>query len=106
MPSRSAVTWAACQRALSWGLAFAAARKPASFLLRRLGAWMRIAATASRGVRGEAGATSPGVSLIPMMMRHPGAGGRAPRRRPARRVPVSADCHDERVLAGIRLDAD
>src|SRR5262245_50451053 len=53
MPSRSAVTWAACQRALSWGSAFAAARNAASFGLRSLGAWMFIAATDSR--RGSSG---------------------------------------------------
>ena len=56
MPRRSAVVWAACQRALSWVSAFAAARNPASLGLRSLGAVICIAATASRG--GSGGATA------------------------------------------------
>ena len=63
MPRRSAVTCAACQRALSCVSALAAASTPASLGLRSLGAWMRIAATASRGV-----AISVGVSLTAVMI--------------------------------------
>ncbi len=51
MSIRSAVTCWTCQRAFSAVFAFAASRKRASFGLRSVGAWMRIAATASVGVR-------------------------------------------------------
>jgi hypothetical protein len=51
--SRSAVTCAACQRALSWVSAFAASRNAARRRLRSAGAWMFIAAIASRsGISG------------------------------------------------------
>src|SRR3954454_12106317 len=49
MSIRSAVTCWTCQRALSGVHALAASRKRASFGLRSVGAWMRIAATASFG---------------------------------------------------------
>src|SRR3954447_7077540 len=52
MSIRSAVTCWTCQRALSAVLPFAASRKRDSLGLRSVGAWMRIAATASRGARG------------------------------------------------------
>jgi len=62
IPSRSAVVCCACQRALSWVSALAAARNAASLRLRSLGAWIRIGAIASLGVRGPVGALA---SLIP-----------------------------------------
>src|SRR4051812_3537169 len=49
MSIRSAVTCWTCQRAFSAVLALTASRKRASFGLRSVGAWMRIAARASRG---------------------------------------------------------
>src|SRR6478609_8479253 len=49
MSIRSAVTCWTCQRAFSAVLALAASRKRASLGLRSVGAWMRIAATASLG---------------------------------------------------------
>jgi hypothetical protein len=66
MPSRSAVTCAACQRAFSCVLAFAAASIRASLRLRSLGAWMRIAATATGGAgRSLGGASGFGMSGTP-----------------------------------------
>src|SRR4051812_39715475 len=52
MSSRWAVICWTCQRALSSSFAFAASRKRESLGLRSVGAWIRIAATASRGARG------------------------------------------------------
>ena len=52
MSRRWAVICCTCQRAFSSSLALAASRKRASFGLRSVGAWMRMAATASRGARG------------------------------------------------------
>ena len=70
MPSRSAVTCWACQRAFSLSLAFAAASSPASLRLRSLGAWTAIAAIASRGGSGGGGAPSVS-SLMEEMMATP-----------------------------------
>src|SRR3954447_12783263 len=57
MPSRSAVTCAACQRAFSVSFALTASRNRASRGLRSLGAVTRTAAAASRG---ESGPSAPG----------------------------------------------
>src|SRR4051794_22430651 len=67
---RSAVTCWPSQRALSLSLALAASRKRPSFGLRSVGAWMRIAATDSRGGRGPTGTLSAVVSLITQPVSH------------------------------------
>src|SRR3954465_14444956 len=61
IPSRSAVTCAACQRAFSVSSALTASRNPASLRLRSLGAVIRTAATASRG---ESGPSAPGSDTV------------------------------------------
>ena len=73
MPSRCAVTCWACHSAFSRALPLAAARNAASFGLRSLGAWTCIAAIASAGGRGVAGAPPSVVSLMRRMIASAGA---------------------------------
>src|SRR5262245_6985696 len=74
MSSRSALICATCQRAFNAMSSLAAARNAASRGLRSLGAWMRIAATASRSVGGV------GVSSLIVVDDSPNGGDRALRR--------------------------
>src|SRR4051812_18505686 len=96
MPSRSAVTWAACHRALSFAFALAASSTRASLRLRSLGAVTRTAATASRGERGPSalGGSAIGVvsdqPALAQASQHPAAAQEAGRGELGERLPQLA----------------